>query len=416
MLGDTVKGLLVKHACILYIACIRPILTYGSLLWFHGHKQKTLANPIQKSQNARIQWLTGAFKTTPTDALHHLASIPPIIQYLRKLNVNAASKLQAIPKLAEVTQRLPQSWDTHNHSIPQLPEPKKHPRVTPSPITRLVSLSHPLSKFRTPYLNPPWVPDNPFADRLTLALPPGGTSKEQRVKIAENANRLINALTHKGTLVGFLDGSKGVHSGVCKVGVGYSIVWRSLEVARFSGGIGPRAGVFDAEMIGLALAARRSARFAKTHNIWKIHLFLDNQAAVCMINRLDSHSAQFASIMFRKSIHKFLQGHQDRSVVIQWIPGHSKIPGNERADALTNAGLAATPVPIFNRTTTWAKGRATQAVAREWRASWSKNNHSETVRKHIPRPPSLKLHHIFNSNILPRSVSYRLVHIMTGHG
>ncbi|CCO36540.1 putative RNA-directed DNA polymerase from transposon BS [Rhizoctonia solani AG-1 IB] len=401
MLGDTVKGMSVKHARTLYIACVRPILTYGSLLWFHGHKQKTLADPIQKSQNSGIRWLTGAFKTTPTDALHHLASIPPIIPYLRKLNENAASKLRAIPKLAEVARRLPRSWDTHDHSIPQPPELKKHLRVIPSPITRLASLSHPLSEFRASYLNPPWVPENPFADRLTLSLPPGGTSKEQRVKIAENANRLIDALAHEGTLVGFSDGSKNVLSGVRKVGVGYSIVWRSSEVARFSGGIGPRADVFDAEMLGLALAARRSVRFAKSHNIRKIHLFSDNQAAVRMINRLGGHPAQFASTIFRKFVHEFLQGHQDRSVVVQWIPGHSKIPGNERTDALANAGLTSTPIPIFNRTATWAKGRATQGVTREWRSSWSKAEHSETVQKHIPRPPSLKLHPIFNSNTYP---------------
>ncbi|CCO32932.1 hypothetical protein BN14_06996 [Rhizoctonia solani AG-1 IB] len=258
MLGDTVKGMSVKHARILYIACVRPILTYGSLLWFHGHNQKTMADPIQKSQNTGIRWLTGAFKTTPTGAIHHLASIPPILPYLRKLNVNAAAKLRALPKLAKIGRRLPRAWDTHDHSLPQPPDTKRHPRVEPSPITCLASLSHPLAEFRTPYLKPPWSLENPFADRLTLSLPPGGTLKEQRVKIAENANRLIDALAHKGTLVGFSDSLKNVLSGVCKVGVGYSIVWRNTEVAKFSGGIGPGADIFDAEMIGLALAARRA--------------------------------------------------------------------------------------------------------------------------------------------------------------
>ncbi|KAF8753638.1 Reverse transcriptase (RNA-dependent DNA polymerase) [Rhizoctonia solani] len=278
----------------------------------------SLSDPIQKAQNAGIQWLTGAFKTTPTTALHHLASIPPIHIYLHRLNTNAATKFR------------------YAHS-------------------------------------------------------PGGSSKNCQEKIAENANRLIDALAHKGTLVGFSDGLKEVQAGVRKVGIGYSVQWKKSEVAKFSGGIGPCANIFDAEMLALALIAQRCVRFARSHNIQKIHVFLDNLAAVRIINRTKPHPAQYASILFRKEVHAFLRDDPRRTFVVQWIPGHSKINGNKRANSHSTR---------------------LQDMGKNLGGQPSLQNRAETH----PRPLSLKLHPIFNNPGLPCSVSSCLVHVMTGHG
>ncbi|KAF8759946.1 Reverse transcriptase (RNA-dependent DNA polymerase) [Rhizoctonia solani] len=271
--------------------------------------------------------------------------------------------------------------------------PKRRQTAVPSPIVRLAALSHPESEFQTPYLNPPWVPENPFPGRLQFAFPPAGSPKDRRAKIAENANRLIDALAHEGTLIGFSDGSKEVRSGVRKVGVGYSIVWKKEEVAKFSGGIGPRADIFDAEMLALALIVRRCTRFAKSHNILRIHIFSDNLAAA----------------------HTFLQGNARRSIVVQWIPGHSKIEGNERADKLANAGLDSRPTPFFNRTATWAKCAPLNAQPSHGDAYGQKPPLKNGPKTH-PTSPALKLHPIFQNPSIPRSVSSRLIHVMTGHG
>ncbi|QRW26546.1 RNA-directed DNA polymerase from transposon BS [Rhizoctonia solani] len=277
---------------------------------------------------------------------------------------------------AEISRRLPKAWDSHDPTLPHPPEPKRRQTAVPSPIARLAALSHPEAEFQTPYLNPPWVPENPFPGRLQFAYPPTGSSKDRRAKIAENANRLIDALAHEGTLIGISDGSKEVRSGIRKVGVGYSIVWKKEEVAKFSGGIGPRADILTPKCSPL-----RSYR--RTH-----------------YQQIGPH---------------FLQGNARRSIVVQWIPGHSKIEGNERADRLANAGLDSRPTPFFNRTATWAKCRATQRAAKSWGRLWAEHPTPKRSKTH-PTPPSTQTAPNIPKPSIPRSVSSRLIHVMTGHG
>ncbi|KEP46994.1 reverse transcriptase, partial [Rhizoctonia solani 123E] len=153
MLANSVRGLSVKHARLLYKACVLPILTYGSLLWFHGRRQKSLTESLEKAQNVGIRWLLGAFKSTPIRSMEHLASIPPMHVHLHKLRANAAAKLRALPQQAELARRLPASWDTHDRNA--LHTPRRRNKPHPSPIVQLAELAHPQSEPRTPYLNPP---------------------------------------------------------------------------------------------------------------------------------------------------------------------------------------------------------------------------------------------------------------------
>src|ERR1044071_9394198 len=149
MLANTIQGLTVKHARLLYKACVVPILTYGSLLWFHGRSQKTLTGSLETTQNKGLRWLLGAFRTTPVRSLEDLASIPPMHVHLHKLNANAAAKLKTIPKNAELARRLPRTWDTHDPTLPYMPRRKGQHH--PSPIAKLAELSHPKAEHCTPH-------------------------------------------------------------------------------------------------------------------------------------------------------------------------------------------------------------------------------------------------------------------------
>jgi hypothetical protein len=145
MLANTVRGLKVEHAHILYKGCVVPILTYGSPIWYREHGCKTLIKPLEKAQNAGLRWLLGAFRTSPVHAMEHVASIPPIHVHLGKLNQNAGTRLQRLPIRSEVARCLPTEWDTHDPSVPH-PQQAKHS----TPITHLASLSHPAAEHSDP--------------------------------------------------------------------------------------------------------------------------------------------------------------------------------------------------------------------------------------------------------------------------
>jgi len=70
-----------------YLMTVRPILTYGAVVWYKGDKQKGLIKKLELIQNRGLRKIAGVFKTTTVAALENILSIPPIevyIKYLRR--------------------------------------------------------------------------------------------------------------------------------------------------------------------------------------------------------------------------------------------------------------------------------------------------------------------------------------------
>ncbi|KAJ1304840.1 hypothetical protein OPQ81_005974 [Rhizoctonia solani] len=336
LLANSVRGLSVAHARRLFKACVLPILTYGSAIWFTGTRQNSLIEPLVKAQNAGLRWLLGAFRTAPVSALEHLASIPPIHIALARISRNASARISTLPPGSEVCQRLPRGWDTHNPNLPHYPRPK--PSARTSPIVHLADLSHPNCETVTPYLTAPWEHPHPWGPRLKVYIPPRTSSRSARKELAKKLRRQIAALATDGSIVGFTDGSKRVSNGCWKVGLGFTIHHQGIEIDYNCANLGPRFEVFDAEMLALALALKKATSHARRLEAHSIVLFADNQAAVSSITLLTKHPGQYASIAFREAADKFLEESPLNHIKVCWVPGHDGVEGNERADRLANEG------------------------------------------------------------------------------
>ncbi|QRW21926.1 RNA-directed DNA polymerase from mobile element jockey [Rhizoctonia solani] len=275
MLANTQHGLTIKHARILYLTCVIPILTNGSPLWFLGRRQKSLLEPLRKVQNQGLRWLLGAFKTTPISCLEHLASIPPLHITCKKLVMNYLAKLRTIPKLSEVTKWLPISWDMHTHTLNS--NRCNNSKSIQSPIHFIASHSNPQIEFVSPYLNHLSNPSILFPDQIKIKDTTNGLKRNIY------CNKILSKISIlkecHASVLGYSDGHAAVSNGIWKVGVGY-IIHAEKRTLLLLVGIGLQANIYNAEMLGILLAFMKAKQIAENQGYCKICIYCNNQSAV----------------------------------------------------------------------------------------------------------------------------------------
>ncbi len=132
MLGNSTSG--INQYCLrqFYLGLILPIIMYGSIA-FWDSKSTTEKNTLEHAQNKALCLITGAFKTTPIQALEIKTLIPPI-------NITLDYYMECY---ATCTQKLNQSnlvmcriLDHHRENIP-IPSPPLLPCFPPPPKSRV---------------------------------------------------------------------------------------------------------------------------------------------------------------------------------------------------------------------------------------------------------------------------------------
>ena len=90
-------GATLKRARRVYIAVVRPAMTYGSTVWHTPKeiKKSTISNKLTIIQNKCLRAITGAFKATPVAVLEAESYIAPITNHLNQLQMNARHRLTA---------------------------------------------------------------------------------------------------------------------------------------------------------------------------------------------------------------------------------------------------------------------------------------------------------------------------------
>jgi hypothetical protein len=134
---------------------------------------------------------------------------------------------------------------------------------------------------------------------------------------------------------------------------------------------------------------------------------LDNLAAA---KRLKSGTY---TAIDREAVEEFREHREDLEVPLKviWVPGHSDIPENERADRLAKAGTTMAPPLHTPATVSWEKTESSKAYRRENASWWSrKRAKSYAARKIGPNLGKSK------ELELPRYTLGKLVAARSGHG
>jgi ribonuclease HI len=420
MLANTVRGLSHAHLRQLYISCVIPKILYACPAWWTGKQYQI--RPLERAQRRALRLICAAFKTTPIHALEVEASIPPIHIQVRILIRKCAIRFNKLPLSSPVIQRLPKKWRENQNPTfrPPLPfRPSSNSKINHKKSTTLHTISshtNPDHERIDPFLTSPWQ-QTPlsFPNRFTIT---PHTSNIQKQEAADLHNKAIKDISpNPNSLYIYTDGSLLKRSGFQRVGaaaVGYR---NRNEVFNLKMGLGGHAEIFDAELAGTMMAAKRAASYVHDHpEITSIHIFTDCSSAISAIHHPKVGAGQHYIHTFSQTIIYLLTTNPRLSINLTWCPSHSGVQGNERADTLAkeatelarNSPISVTRTNTLRRT----KAQATKIWKGEWRKT-ALTGHFAIANRF---PPSLHPTHHFTHLKANRELFGRTLQCRTGHG
>ena len=91
-IAQSTWGLTFQHTQLIYLAVVRPTITYGALVWTKGSEGNnptaTLLAPLRKVQNIGLRRIAGVYKAASILSLERETEVEPINLYLEKLRLH----------------------------------------------------------------------------------------------------------------------------------------------------------------------------------------------------------------------------------------------------------------------------------------------------------------------------------------
>jgi ribonuclease HI len=118
-------------------------------------------------------------------------------------------------------------------------------------------------------------------------------------------------------------------------------------------GTGSQHTVYESEIVGMILGMELVR--TETLYVGRVILGVDNQAAIQATQLTKPVAGHYLVDIFHKRVSRALERHEDLRLVVQWVPGHEGIDGNEIADveakrAARGKTSSARRLPILLRT------------------------------------------------------------------
>ena len=303
-------GLKPKQMTWLYESIVRPILTYGSIVWASSLDRSYIIKLLEKVQRTACMMITGAMKSTPTAGLECILNITPIQIHIKKEALASYVRLQHTS-----------SWR------PRKGEPlweKGHTSTISKLVKEIPELMQNKDKLKSTH-------------RSTRQFETKIEKREDIVKVRPRPfeERTINCYT---------DGSRT--DGI--TGAGYIYMSQDFKEQE-SIFLGKEATVFQAEIIAITEAGRSLIR--KGLSEYDIRIYIDSQSAIRAVSHYNTKS--ICVLECKETLNKL---GKDNKVTLNWIPGHEGHMGNEVADRLAKRGVYTHKegpepfVPIGNKT------------------------------------------------------------------
>ena len=196
-----------------------------------------------------------------------------------------------------------------------------------------------------------------------------------------------------------------------RTGTGYVVYEGADEydIGLFS--LPPYSTVFQAELVAILLSVRHVLREARSLRPRYVKIFSDSRSALAALN------ARRSSCRTVRDTIDALNALADicHTVRLVWVPSHSGIRGNERADSLAKLGASADAsespyLPLCPLS--HLRGLVSHAIGETWANNWNAYSGGRMTKDFLPRPCSTRVHPLLS---LDRSTLSRCVAFLTGH-
>ena len=349
-------GISPKMMMWMYTAIVRPMLTYGSFIWYKETEKTSFRIKLNKIQRLACLLTTGAIRTTPTAALEVLLNLPPLHIFMKMEAKITNYKLST----------------NENRFLRKLTDEHLDKEQQDDPVLNLKN---------SDFMKPKYNFDLPFKVEIP-------TRQEWERK--EISNDSLNFYT---------DGSKTEN------GTGFGV----LGIIEISKRMNNLATVFQAEAKAITTCATEIMKWNIKNR--KIRIFSDSQAVLKSLinNKTTSKTIQECITTLKKAS-------QHNQIELIWIPGHEGFEGNEKADKLARMGTAKgldTDIINCDIALNVVKTKIKEWVIKQGNKNWKKPigaRHSKEILKNYSEQLSRQ---ILN---LQRTEIQNVIAFLTGHG
>ena len=289
----------------LYISLIRPILEYNAFLF--GDISCSMKAKLESIQNNALRVITGAFKTTPITNLYIETNIPSLerrreVQLMRYF-VRSASRTQNL------------SFNIFSRSISNLQRTAKYKTIN-------VKLKEALTDYKidppnvmdTPPLRPFWL-DKDIETIILFSDPKSTISPLEIQEIFHDFKE-----EHEDFQFIYTDGSKSNNrTGAAFVHKNFTQSFRLSDIA----------SIYSAELNAILAALR----YTVNKQFRNVIICSDSRAAIFALSSLNTLSNPIVN-----KIRDIING-TNQTIKFLWIPGHTGIHGNDRADLAAKQSL-----------------------------------------------------------------------------
>ena len=380
----------------IYLGYIRSALEYAQPIQTAACESNT--DNLDKIQNQALRLVCGGMRSTPTAALEIDANVEPLRLRRERAVLQSVERYRRFDKdhpnrvlvdtwtpLTRLKQESPLHIAKQLQNSNNLPDERKPEQK--------FSLIDPWTNIRMPHIKSNLM--DPKVDKST-------DPTTLRFSAFETIDSYPSSVIHAYT-----DGS--AFKGTTFAGFGVYLKFPDGTSLDFSDACGRTCSNYEAEVKALRTAVEliHQSFDLNEHEPKDIIIFTDSKSALQAMENLQTNTNEEITYLV-KATHNLLSSY-DIQVTMQWIPGHSKIPGNEHADKLAKEGASKEQIdrPCDNNT---VKQILKNNFKETWLTGWATGQTGRFMYQEMNKPnPQDKI------NTLSRKDQCTVFQLRTGH-